>query len=271
MEVKQQAQNQVLLVQEAGDVSCLDISVGAEDHLYMTNGLLTHNTCFGLIYGKAAKSLAKDLGIDEEEANEAVDLWLSQFPKAAEWLTSMEEFAVENGYVKSAFGRWRRLPEAQSSNMSVVNRAKRPSRTTPIQSAASDGCIYAACRLRDALRFSEDPKIRSIKLINTVHDSLIAEVPAEADVIRSYAKLAKSIFTDRNLLKDDFGVDIIVPLAVDFDIGLNWGNMTDYDFTEKALQRALHDAEVLRKQPAGTLLSDLKGKGLLFDEQGKKG
>ena len=61
-----------------------------------------------------------------------------------------------------------------------------------------------------------------------------------------------------------------MPLAVDFDIGLNWGNMTDYDFTEKALNRAMHDAEVLRKQPPGTLLSDLKGKGLLFDEQPKK-
>lgn len=269
LDVKCQAKNQVLLVQEAGDIPCLDISVGAEDHLYMTNGLLTHNTCFGLIYGKAAKSLAKDLGIDEEEAQEAVDLWLSQFPKAAEWLTSMEDFAVQYGYVKSAFGRWRRLPEAQSGNMSVVNRAKRQSRNTPIQSAASDGCIYAACRLRDELRFSDDPKVRSIRLINTVHDSIIAEVPADADTIRTYANLAKAIFTDRNLLKKDFDVDVTVPLAVDFDIGLNWGNMTDYDFTEVALHRALHDAEVLRGQPPGTLLSDLKGKGLLFDEHKK--
>lgn len=268
MPVKNQQKNIVLLAQEAGDIRCLDISVDADDHLYLTNGLLTHNTCFGLIYGKTPKSLAKDLGIEEDDAIEAVELWLGQFPKAAAWLTSMEEYAVEHGYVKSAFGRWRRLPEVQSGNMSVVNRAKRQSRNTPIQSAASDGCIYAACRLRDALRFAEDKRLRSIKLINTVHDSLIAESPADADTVRSYCKLAKSIFTDRNLLKKDFGVDIIVPLAVDFDIGLNWGNMSDYDFTEKALQRALFDAEVLRKQPAGTLLSDLKGKGLLFDEQG---
>lgn len=228
------------------------------------------SVCFGLIYGKAAKSLAKDLGIDEEEADEAVELWLSQFPKAAAWLTSQEEYVVKHGYVKSAFGRWRRLPEAQAANMSVVNRAKRQSRNTPIQSAASDGCIYAACRLRDALRTSSDPVLRQIRLINTVHDSLIAEAPFDETAIRSYCKLAKSIFTDRNLLMKDFGVDIIVPLAVDFDIGLNWGNMTDYDFTEKALKRALHDADALRQQPPGTLLSDLKGKGLLFDEQQKK-
>lgn len=270
MAVKSQSHNQVLLVEDAGEITCLDISVGTKDHLYMTNGLLTHNTCFGLIYGKTAKSLAKDLGIEEEEADEAVELWLSQFPKAAAWLTSMEEFAVQNGYVKSAFGRWRRLPEAQSADRSVVNRAKRQSRNTPIQSAASDGCIYAACRLRDAVRFSEDKRLRKVRLINTVHDSLIAEAPADAEIVRDYCRLAKSIFTDRNLLKKDFGVDIIVPLAVDFDIGLNWGNMSDYDFTDTALERALHDAEVLRRQPPGTLLSDLKGKGLLFDEQGKK-
>jgi DNA polymerase I-like protein with 3'-5' exonuclease and polymerase domains/uracil-DNA glycosylase len=226
--------------------------------------------CFGLIYGKSAKSLAADLGISVEEAEEAVELWLSQFPKAAAWLKSQEDFAVEHGYVKSAFGRWRRLPEVQCTNQSVVNRAKRQSRNTPIQSAASDCCIYAACKLRDALRFSEDPKLRQVKLINTVHDSLVAECPADPDVIRAYCKLAKSIFTDRHLLMADFGVDLTVPLAVDFDIGLNWGSMQDYDFTEKALARALHDAEVLRTQPPGTLFDHLKGKGLLFDEQEKR-
>lgn len=227
------------------------------------------SVCFGLIYGKSAKSLAKDLGIDEDEADEAVELWLGQFPKAAAWLTSMEQYAVDHGYVKSAFGRWRRLPEVQCGNISVVNRAKRQSRNTPIQSAASDCCIYAACRLRDALRFSEDKRMRQVKLINTVHDSLIAEAPADPNVVREYCRLAKSIFTDRDLLKQDFGVDLTVPLAVDFDIGVNWGSMTDYDFTEKALQRALYNAEVVRRQPTGTLLSALEGKGLLFDEVNK--
>lgn len=228
------------------------------------------SVCFGLIYGKSAKSLAKDLGISEEEADEAVELWLSQFPKAAAWLTQMEDFCVEHGYVKSPFGRWRRLPEVQASDISVVNRAKRQSRNTPIQSAASDCCIYAAVKLRDALRTSDNPKLREARLINTVHDSLVAELPADEDTIREYCKLAKAIFTDRNMLKKDFGIDIIVPLAVDFDIGVNWGNLVDYDFTDKSLRRALHDAEVLRNQPPGTLFSDLKGKGLLFDEIKKK-
>lgn len=230
----------------------------------------TKSVCFGLIYGKIAKSLAKDLNIPEEEAEEAVELWLGQFPKAAQWLIGQEEFVTQNGYVKSPFGRWRRLPEAQSNNMSVVNRAKRQSRNTPIQSAASDGCIYAACRLRDALRFSEDKGLRRVHLINTVHDSLVAEVPADPQTVKAYCELAKSIFTDRNLLMEDFGIDITVPLAVDFDIGVNWGNMRDYDFTEVGLSRALYDAEVLRAQPTGTLFEHLKGKGVLYDEAMKK-
>jgi DNA polymerase I-like protein with 3'-5' exonuclease and polymerase domains/uracil-DNA glycosylase len=222
--------------------------------------------CFGLIYGKVAKSLAADLKIPVEEAEEAIELWLAQFPQAAEWLHEVERLAEENGYVRSPFGRWRRLPEVASDDVSVVNRAKRQSRNTPIQSAASDTCIYAACKFREALMNSPNPKLREARLVNTVHDSLNGEVPADHDTIREYAQLARSIFSDQNLLMEDFGIKITVPLAIDFDIGVNWGNMRDYDFSEEALNRAIFDAEVMRKQPAGTLWDHLKGKGVLYDE-----
>ena len=225
------------------------------------------SVCFGLIYGKNYKSLAKDLGISEDEALEAVELWLGQFPQAAQWLEDTEKFAAEHGYVRSPFGRWRRLPEVFSSDMSIVNRALRQSRNTPVQSAASDTCIYAACKLRDALRFSDDPGLRQVKLVNTVHDSLIAEVPADKNVIRAYAKLARSIFMDPNLLKKDFGIDITVPLTVDFDVGVNWGNMSEYDFTEDSLDAAFYNAELLRLQPPGVLLEHLEKKGLLYKKK----
>lgn len=222
--------------------------------------------CFGLIYGKSAKALAADLGISVEEAEEAVERWLDQFPRAREWLEETEELVAKNGYVRSPFGRWRRLPEATSDDISVANRAKRQSRNTPIQSAASDCCIYAACKLRKALRTSENPGLRECKLINTVHDSLVAEVPADIDVVRAYCELARSIFTDPDLLMEDFGIAITVPMAVDFDIGVNWACMRDYDFTEEALKRAMYDAEVMRKMPVGALLEDADKKMLCYDQ-----
>lgn len=82
----------------------------------------------------------------------------------------------------------------------------------------------------------------------------------------AYCKLARSIFTDQHLIEKDFGIVANVPLAVDFEIGVNWGNTRDFDFSKRSLDRALHDAEVLRNSPPGTLFKMLVGKGLLYDE-----
>jgi DNA polymerase I-like protein with 3'-5' exonuclease and polymerase domains/uracil-DNA glycosylase len=221
--------------------------------------------CFGLIYGKIAFSLAKDLKIPEEEAEEKVNLWMSQFPQAAQWLFNVDEDIGRTGIALSPFGRRRRLPEAKASNVSVRNRAKRQARNTPIQSAASDFCIYAACKLRDALR--AHPMLGDVRLINTVHDSLVAEVPAVPEVVEAYCRLAKAIFTDRSLIESDFGVLISIPLAVDFEVGPNWGNLQGYNLTPASLEQCLHNARVLAGMPTGTLYSDLKGKGLLLGEK----
>ena len=222
--------------------------------------------CFGLIYGKNYKSLAKDLKISEDEAKEAVELWMAQFPEAAAWLANIDETIEDTCIARSPFGRWRRLPEAAASDVSVANRAKRQARNTPIQSAASDFCIYAACKLRRALRKHPDPRMRSIKLINTVHDSLTAELPAIPEVILAYATLARDIFTDAHLIEKDFGVVATVPLAVDFDIGVNWGNLSDFDFTEKSMTRALYDAEIIRRSPPGTMFDDIIDSLVLYDQ-----
>ncbi len=223
--------------------------------------------CFGLIYGKHYKSLAKDLKIKEDEAEEAVDLWMKQFPDAAKWLENVDNTIEKSCVAHSPFGRWRRLPEAAAADTAVANRAKRQARNTPIQSAASDFCIYAACKLRRALRTHPDARLRvGTKLINTVHDSLVAELPAIPEVIMAYATLARDIFTDVNLIEKDFGVTATVPLAVDFDVGVNWGCMADFDLTEKSLKRALYDAEIIRSSPPGTLFEDIIDELVLYDQ-----
>jgi DNA polymerase I-like protein with 3'-5' exonuclease and polymerase domains len=246
---------------------CIDPKTGDQTDAAKLKRQAAKAVCFGLIYGKHYKSLAKDLGIDEDEALEAVNLWMGQFPWAAEWLEEVDDTIGDTCVSISPFGRWRRLPEAAAFATAVQNRAKRQARNTPIQSAASDFCIYAACRLRKALRNHPDPRIREqTKLINTVHDSLAAEVPADPETLWTYMNLGKSIFTDPRLIEKDFGIVTTVPLEVDFDVGLNWGNVEGCEVNRDDIAKVLHNAEVLRKQPVGTLLKDLEGKGLLYGE-----
>ena len=225
--------------------------------------------CFGLIYGKSAASLAADLKVSVEQMEKDIDLWLSQFPKARAFLDQLEVDAATSGFVRSPFGRYRRLPGARSPNTGTANRAKRQARNTPIQSAASDCCLYAAAKMRRLLQAHPDPRMRAIKLVNTVHDSVVAEVLADREVIRMYCELAQSVFCDPNLLVEDFDCYISVPLAVDFELGTNWANMRAYDFSEESLDEALHDAEVIRSLPEGSLFKDkaLALSGIFYAEK----
>lgn len=234
------------------DLSLLDTNPGLVEEKRQA----AKSICFGLIYGKTAESLAADLGVTVEQMRADIDLWLSQFPQARAYLDMLENDAATKGYVRSPFGRRRRLPAARSANKGVANRAKRQARNTPIQSAASDCCLYAACKLRRLLQNHPDPRMRAIRLVNTVHDSVVAEVLSDREVIRMYCELAQSVFCDPNLLVEDFGVHINVPLAVDFEVGANWANMRVYDFSDESLTEALHDADVIRALPVGSLFKD---------------
>jgi DNA polymerase-1 len=227
--------------------------------------------CFGLIYGKGKRSLAKELGIDEDAAQEAITLWMRQFKEAADWLHSIEDFVQKYGYVDSPLGRRRRLPGVFSDDMGFANRCKRQARNTPVQSAASDTNFYAACRLIDAIEESKDKSLRKTQLVNTVHDSVVAYV--HVDAVKTYCEIAKTIFTDRNLLLKDFKIEMLVPMAVDFDVGPNWGTMWDYNLTDKTLDAIMHDSEVAREYGPKVPKKELEKRGLLFAQKfgGRKG
>ncbi len=248
---------------------CIDPETGDQTKYAKLMRQNAKAVCFGLIYGKHYKSLATDLGIEDDEALEAVEKWMGQFPDAAKYLENVDETIAEDCLARSPFGRWRRLPYAKAPTQSVANRAKRQARNTPIQAAASDFCIYAACRLREALESHPDPEIRRIRLVNTVHDSLAAEVPNNAVTLRKYMELSKKIFTDPLLVYKAFGIKANVPLAVDFDIGLNWGNVWGVDIDDDEIEEVMYNTNALRMQPPGTLNSDLEEQGLLFKQQKK--
>lgn len=67
----------------------------------------------GIIYGKGVATIADDLHIDISKAQEIKDSILKAFPQLASYLTHVVEFCKENGYVKTFYGRKRRLPDIQ--------------------------------------------------------------------------------------------------------------------------------------------------------------
>ena len=163
---------------------------------------------FGIMYGKGAYSLSKDIGVSVKEADAFLKSYLAAFPKVSGYMDKTIADARACGYVSTLFGRRRALPELNSNSHNIRASGERMARNTPIQGTAADVIKLAMVRVWKRLR---DEKMES-RLILTVHDELIVEAPeAEAE------KAAQ-------ILREEMEgcVHYAVPLSTDVHTGKNW-------------------------------------------------
>ncbi len=130
---------------------------------------------FGIVYGIGAYSLSQDINVSVREAQEYIDNYLRSFSAVHAYLERTVEEARTNGYVTTAYGRRRMLPELSNSNKQVQALGRRLAMNTPIQGTAADIIKIAMIRVFDRLK-RECPEA---KLILQVHDELIVECPEE--------------------------------------------------------------------------------------------
>ena len=65
----------------------------------------------GVMYSKEAPSIAEDLKISIDEAKNLYNTFFKNFPKVKQYLDNTQQFARDNGFVKTIWGRKRRLPD----------------------------------------------------------------------------------------------------------------------------------------------------------------
>ena len=163
---------------------------------------------FGIMYGKGAYSLSKDIGVSVKEADAFLKNYLAAFPKVDGYMEKTIADAKDCGYVSTLFGRRRALPELSSSNRNIRASGERMARNTPIQGTAADVIKLAMVRVWRRLR---DEKMES-RLILTVHDELIVEAP-EAEAAKAASILREEM---------EGCVHYAVPLSTEVHEGKNW-------------------------------------------------
>ena len=163
---------------------------------------------FGIMYGKGAYSLSKDLGIPVKEADTFLKTYLDTFPKVDGYMKDCIAHAKDKGYVETLFGRRRALPELASSNFQVRASGERMARNTPIQGTAADIIKLAMVHVWQRLR---DEKLQA-RLLLQVHDELIVEAPEE------------EIDEVKRILKEEMEnvVHYSVPLTTEVGVGKTW-------------------------------------------------
>ncbi len=163
---------------------------------------------FGLVYGMGEFSLSQDLKISVKKAKEYIEDYLGSYPNVQRYMKDTVEFARDNGYVLTMFGRRRDIPEIKASNFNTRSFGERVALNTPVQGSAADIIKLAMINVFNRLK---KEKLAS-KLILQVHDELIIEAPkCEVDKVCA-------------LLKEEMesAAKLSVPLKVDMAVGRSW-------------------------------------------------
>lgn len=163
---------------------------------------------FGIIYGIGAFSLSKDINVSVAQADRYIKSYLAGFPSVDRFMKDTVEFAENNGYVKTLFGRRRYIPELKSSNKNLQAFGRRAAMNAPIQGTAADIIKIAMIRVWRKLK---EEKLDA-RLILQVHDELIVEASEEC------AKRAAELLSQEM----ESAVKLSVPLTADVNIGRSW-------------------------------------------------
>ena len=163
---------------------------------------------FGLIYGMSAFGLAKQLGLGRSTAQEYIDMYFSRYPGVAKYMETTKEFAKENGFVETLYGRRLYLPEIRSANGMRRQAAERTAINAPMQGTAADIIKRAMLSVHAAMQEAG----MAAKIIMQVHDELVFEVPnSELEALKVLVKRTM-----------ESAAELDVPLVVDTGVGENW-------------------------------------------------
>jgi DNA polymerase-1 len=162
---------------------------------------------YAVLYGKTAFTLAKDIGVTPQAAQEFIDQYFAGFPGVRAFIDRTLEEGRRTGIVKTMFGRRRLVQELTSGNVQVRMGAERYAINMPIQGSAADIMKRAMIDVHAALAPHPDAR-----MILTVHDELVFEVPkARAEEMAALVQASMQS-----------AATLSVPLTVDVGIGENW-------------------------------------------------
>lgn len=163
---------------------------------------------FGLMYGMSAWGLARQLDVDQKQAQAYIDTYFERYPGVHDYMERTRKLAREQGYVETLFGRRLWLNEIKARNHARRQAAERAAINAPMQGTAADIIKRA---MLDIDAWLSDGKTDA-RMVMQVHDELVLEVAADAaeDISHEVSKRMAA------------AAELEVPLVVDTGLADNW-------------------------------------------------
>jgi uracil-DNA glycosylase family 4 len=176
---------------------------------------------FGVVYGQGPWGLAQNTGMSQDDAEEFINIYFETFPGVEAWQDETKVFVSRHGFVYTMLGRRRNLENARiqarnKEERSLLREAFRQAINHPIQGSAADICLVSLIDMTKQIIKQKLP----IKLVNTVHDSIMAVHKTEDT--KDVVEFMNGIMVDTPMrwLGDQMHD---VPIIVDFKTGQSWG------------------------------------------------
>ncbi|MEK9155898.1 MAG: DNA polymerase [Patescibacteria group bacterium] len=174
---------------------------------------------FGVLYGMSAYGLAQALGISREQAADYIKRYFEIHEGIKKYCHDVIAKVAKDKYTETLFGFRRSFENFNRYNHNLVEAEERMAINAPVQGTAAEILKLAMVELIKKLKevphpnpLPADRARESARLILTVHDEIVVEVPARS--AEEMARLVKE--TMESVVK------LCVPLKAEVGIGRNW-------------------------------------------------
>ncbi len=211
---------------------------GADLHTYTAKLLFNKDTIskeerqiaktvsFLIVYGGGAFNLSETMRIPMDRAEGIIKNYQRVYPGIFRYMEHVNEFIKDNGFAYTIFGRRRNLPDVRSKDRSVVARALRQGLNFTIQSSASDILL---CGLIGVEKRFKDNGLDA-RVVATVHDSL--EIVSCEEDLPQCLEIVYDELVNYPHMRELFGINFEVPLAIDMEVGRSFGDGQDVEFLD---------------------------------------
>lgn len=183
-----------------------------DDRILDEQKMKAKNVNFGIVYGITPFGLADQTGETPQEAKRMLDAWSKKFPQAWKFIQACRMAPLHGKNLVTVFGHKKRFQIVTEATLTEI---QNEAANFPHQSMASTIVLHAGIRTFKKLREYDS------FFVNTVHDSLIIEAPADPVIVHKVAELVKN---EMSQVPVDWGVTRI-PFLADAKFGTRWGSL----------------------------------------------
>ncbi len=166
---------------------------------------------FGIIYGQSAFGLARQLGIDQKEAEKFIEAYFARYGSVEKFLNGVLAECQANGYVSTILGRRRSIQGIRSGVRRQRNPPERTAINTVIQGSAAD--LIKAAMLAVHRRLKQERL--SARLLLQIHDELVLETPPD-----EAEHLTRLVTEEMSQV-----LELRAPIKVDVKTGRTWAEV----------------------------------------------